>query len=320
LRFNRTGRSVVIREARSAIAAVNVDLSPKLTVRIGCRLVYQAVNPTPMLLIIRPRSSETQLIASERLSITPYSAYEEVRDWMGNTIERWELPPGQTTITNDALIEVPTAPDDYNRRTNSVFVRQLPASVLRYLLPSRYCDSDKTQQFASNQFGGIINGVDRVIAISNWVHHNIQYVTGSGRPDFPRPRSWRGYGVCRDFAHVAIALCRSVNIPARYVTGHLPDIGVWDPGSPMDFHAYVEVYLDGEWCAFDARYNIPRIGRVKIAHGLDAADCAFSTTFGDAQLLSIEVWAYQVNSALVAVGDPVDLSKRLDGTPQIRCF
>jgi transglutaminase-like putative cysteine protease len=297
---------------------VNVDLSPKLTVRIGCRLVYQAVNPTPILLLIRPRTSETQLIASENLSVSPYSAYEEIRDWMGNTIERWELPPGQTTITNDALIEVPIVPDDYNRRTNSVFVRQLPPSVLRYLLPSRYCDSDKTQAFASSMFGGIINGLDRVIAISNWVHHNIRYVTGSGRPDISASEIMaRGYGVCRDFAHVAIALCRSVNIPARYVTGHLPDIGVWDPGSPMDFHAYMEVYLDGQWCVFDARYNVPRIGRVKIAHGLDAADCAFSTTFGDARLTSIQVWAYQVNPNQVALGDPVDMSKRLDGTPRL---
>ncbi len=301
--------------------AVNVDLSSKLTVRIGCKLVYQAINPTPILLIIRPRSSETQLIASESLSITPYSAYEEIRDWGGNTIERWELPPGQTTISNDALIEVPNVTDDFNRRRNSVFVRQLPASVLRYLLPSRYCDSDKIQEFASNQFGWIINGVDRVVAISNWVHHNIRYVTGSGRSDISASEIMaRGYGVCRDFAHVSVALCRAVNIPARYVTGHLPDIGVWDPGTPMDFHAYTEVYLDGEWCAFDARYNVPRIGRVKIAHGLDAADCAFSTTFGDARLLSIQVWAYQVNSALVAVGDPIDMNKRLDGTPQIRCF
>ncbi len=144
LRLKRPGGPCGIYQTPSRIIAVNVDLSSKLTVRIGCRLVYQTVNPTPILLIVRPRSSETQLIASESLSISPYSAYEEVRDWMGNTIERWELSPGQTTITNDALIEVPTAADDFNRRTNSVFVRQLPASVLRYLLPSRYCDSDNS--------------------------------------------------------------------------------------------------------------------------------------------------------------------------------
>jgi transglutaminase-like putative cysteine protease len=292
---------------------------PKLTVRIGCRLVYQTVNPTPILLVIRPRSYSTQLILSEHLSVEPLTPYDEIKDWYGNILERWELQSGQTTIINDALIAVPLAGDDYNRHPQTMFVRDLPQEIIRYLLPSRYCDSDKIQEFASQQFGYIVNGLDRAIAISNWVHHNIRYVTGSGRPDISASEIMaRGYGVCRDFAHVAIALCRAVNIPARYVTGHLPDIGVWDPGSPMDFHAYLEVYLGGQWCVFDARYNTPRIGRVKIAHGLDAADCAFSTTFGDAHLSSFEVWAYQVHSGSVGIGDPVDMSKRLDGTPQIR--
>ncbi len=290
-----------------------------LTVRVGCRLVYQSVDPTPILLMVRPRIDNQQRILDERLTIEPFGRYEEVKDWYGNTIERWELGPGQTTIIDDALIEVPALADDYNRRAYSVPVIRLPQEVVRYLMPSRYCDSDKTQDFASRQFGWLVNGVDRVIAISNWVHHNIRYVTGSGRPDISASEIIaRGYGVCRDFAHVAIALCRSVNIPARYVTGHLPDIGVWDPGTPMDFHAYIEVFLGGTWCTFDARYNTPRVGRVKIAHGLDAADCAISTTFGDARLQSIQVWSYQVDPAHVRLDHPVDLSQRLDGTPTIR--
>ena len=293
--------------------------SPKLTVRVGCRLVYQTVNPTPILLAIRPRASDGQSIITENLYVDPYTGYDELKDWQGNAIDRWDLTPGETTIIDDALVEVPAMADDFNRRTYSVPVKELPPDVIRCILPSRYCDSDKTQLFASQQFGFLVNGVDRVVAISNWVHHNIQYVTGSGRPDLSASEVIaRGYGVCRDFAHVAIALCRSVNIPARYVTGHLPDIGCRDPGTPMDFHAYMEAYLDGVWCAFDARYNVPRIGRVKVAHGLDAADCAFSTTFGDARLASFQVWAYQVDPAAVSVGDPVDLSKRLDGTPEVR--
>jgi transglutaminase-like putative cysteine protease len=296
----------------------NLMFMNRLTVRVGCRLVYQSVLPTPIVLIVRPRLSPHQFFIEDNLVIEPKTPYEEVVDWLGNPVERWELPPGQTIITNDSVIEVPAFEDDYNRRTASTPVVKVPPDVFRYLLPSRYCDSDKVQDFASRQFGYLVNGVDRVIAISNWVHHNIQYVTGSGRPDISASEIMaRGYGVCRDFAHVAIALCRAVNIPARYVTGHLPDIGVWDPGSPMDFHAYTEVFLDGQWCVFDARYNSPRIGRVKIAHGLDAADCAFSTTFGDARLISIKVWAYQVDRNQVAIGDPVDMSKRLDGTPVI---
>ena len=290
----------------------------RLTVRVGCRLVYQSVFTTPIILIVRPRLSVHQFFIEDNLFIDPKTPYEEVTDWLDNPIERWELPPGQTVITSDSLIEVPAISDDYNRRTSSTPVMKVPHSAFRYLLPSRYCDSDKVADFASREFGYIVNGVDRAIAICNWVHHNIRYVTGSGRPDISASEIMaRGYGVCRDFAHVAAALCRAVNLPARYVTGHLPDIGAWDPGTPMDFHAYTEVYLDGQWCVFDARYNTPRIGRVKIAHGLDAADCAFSTTFGDARLASFQVWSYQVDPRFVAAGDPVDLSKRLDGTPTI---
>jgi transglutaminase-like putative cysteine protease len=290
----------------------------RLTVRVGCRLVYQAVFPTPIVLIVRPRLSVHQFFIEDNLVIEPKTPYEEVTDWLDNPIERWELAPGQTIITSDSLVEVPAISDDYNRRTSSTPVMKVPHQAFRYLLPSRYCDSDKVQNFASQQFGYIINGVDRAIAICNWVHHNIRYVTGSGRSDITASEILgRGYGVCRDFAHVAVALCRAVNLPARYVSGHLPDIGVWDPGTPMDFHAYAEVFLDGQWCVFDARYNTPRIGRVKIAHGLDAADCAFSTTFGDARLASFQVWSYQVDPRYVAIGQPIDMSKRLDGTPTI---
>ncbi len=290
----------------------------RLTIRVGCKLTYHATFSTPIVLMVRPRLSPNQLFISDSLIIDPLTPYQEMVDWVGNPVERWELPPGQTTITNDSLIEVAAVSDDFNRQTYSTPVMQLPRDVFRYILPSRYCDSDKIMNFASSQFGGFVNGVDRVIAICNWTHHNIEYVTGSGRSDISASEIIeRRYGVCRDFAHVAIALCRAVNVPARYVTGHVPDIGWWDPGTPMDFHAYMEVFLDGQWCPFDARFNVPRIGRVKIAHGLDAADCAFSTTFGNAQLTSFQVWAYQVDPTQVFVGDPIDLSKRLDGTPKI---
>jgi transglutaminase-like putative cysteine protease len=290
-----------------------------LTVRVGCRLVYESIDPTPILLMVRPRMSSAQSLFTERITIQPCLGFDDLKDVHGNSIQRWTIPPGQTVIVEDALVGVPAETDDVNRRMYSSPIMQLPAEALRYLLPSRYCDSDKLQDFASAQFGYILNGLDRVIAISNWVHHNIRYVTGSGRPDISASEIVaRGFGVCRDFAHVATALCRAVNIPARYVTGHLPDIGVWDPGSPMDFHAYFEAFLDGEWCVFDARFNVPRIGRVKIAHGLDAADCAFSMTFGDARLASIQVWAYQVNPATASIDAPVDISQRLDGTPQLR--
>jgi transglutaminase-like putative cysteine protease len=198
-------------------------------------------------------------------------------------------------------------------------VGQLPFELLRYTLPSRYCDSDKLMDFAWNQFGQVTHGLPRVQAICDWVHNNIESRFGSGRPDLSASEVIaRRYGVCRDFAHTAISLCRAFNLPARYVTGHLPDIGYVDPGTPMDFHAYCEVYLGQEWLTFDPRYNIPRIGRVKVAHGSDAVDGAFTTIYGQAWLTNFEVWAYQVNPQEVSVGDPIDLAKRLDGGPNVR--
>ena len=124
--------------------------------------------------------------------------------------------------------------------------------------------------------------------------------------------------MCRDFAHLVVALCRALNLPARYVTGHLPDIGFIDPGSPMDFHAYAEVYLGGKWWTYDARFNVPRIGRIKVSCGYDAVDCAFATVFGPAQMTAFDVWAYQVAPGTVTIGEEIDLSKRLDGTLEVR--
>jgi transglutaminase-like putative cysteine protease len=290
-----------------------------LTVRVGCRFVFETSQPVPIVLVVRPRPENHQVILQERLTFRGEDGAEEFPDAQGNINQRWVLPPGQTTIVHDALVRVSSLPDNFNQKTYYVPVENIPSAVLRYTLPSRYCDSDKMLSFSANQFGSIINGLDRVIAICNWVHQNIRYVTCSGRPDLSASEIMaRGYGVCRDFAHVAIALCRAINLPARYVTGHLPDIGCVDPGTPMDFHAYFEVYLEHEWRTFDARYNTPRIGRVKIAHGFDAVDGSFATTYGQAVLTYFQVWAYQVNPAVVSIGDPIDLSKRLDGTPQIR--
>ncbi len=293
--------------------------APELTVRVGCRLVFKADAPAPMMLLVRPRRDELAQVRDERLVFDPPIDFEEFTDAHGNITERYVLPVGQTTITHDALVAVTSAPDSADRPADSVAVEQLPAQVLRYTLPSRYCDSDRLLLFAAQHFGHIQNAVDRVIAICNWVHFNIKYVTGSGRPDISASEIVaRGYGVCRDFAHVACALCRAVNIPARYVTGHLPDIGCFDPGSPMDFHAYFQAYLQDRWCIFDARFNTPRIGRITVAHGLDAVDVAFSTVHGRAELASFDVWAFQVDPSVVTLDQPVDVSKRLDGKPEIR--
>ncbi len=293
--------------------------APNLTVRVGCHIVYETSAPTAILLVLKPRPDGIQRILQEKLSFSPHLASDDYEDAHGNITHRTELQPGQNVIHHDALITVSSLPDNHGRPGPPTPIWQLPPHVLRYTLPSRYCDSDKLLNFAWQQFGQINNGIDRVYAICNWAHHNIEYRFGAGRPDISASEViQQRFGVCRDFAHVAIALCRAFNLPARYVTGHLPDIGYIDPGTPMDFHAYFEVFLGQCWHTFDARFNIPRIGRVKVAQGLDAVDGAFSTIYGEARLAWFEVWAYQVNPRQVSVGDPIDLSKRLDGTLQVR--
>jgi transglutaminase-like putative cysteine protease len=290
-----------------------------LTVRVGCNMAYDTVVPTAALFALKPRLDGQVLVLQEKLSFGIGLPSHEFQDSYGNMTYRCLLMPGRNEIRHDALVAVSSLPDSRNVAYQMVPVGQLPWELLRYTLPSRYCDSDKLLNFAWNHFGQITNGLPRVQAICDWVHHNIEYRLMSGRPDLSASEVIeRRYGVCRDFAHAAIALCRAFNLPARYVTGHLPDIGYLDPGSPMDFHAYCEVYLGQEWFTFDPRFNVPRIGRVKVAHGLDAVDGALATIYGDAPLTHFEVWAYQVNSQYVSVGDPLDLSKRLDGTPAIR--
>src|SRR5271170_2608657 len=290
-----------------------------ITVRVGCNLVYETTVQTPVLFVLKPRLEGRVLVIQEKLSFGIGLPSYEFQDSHGNITYRSTFMPGRNEVLHDALVAVSSLPDNREISGNIVPVGQLPCELLRYTLPSRYCDSDKLMNFAWNQFGQIPHGLPRVQAICDWVHNNIEYRYMSGRSDLSASEVIeRRYGVCRDFAHAAIALCRAFNLPARYVTGHLPDIGYTDPGTPMDFHAYFEVFLGQSWSTFDARFNVPRIGRVKVAQGLDAVDGAFSTIYGEAQLKWFEVWAYQVNPKQVSVGDPIDLSKRLDGTLQVR--
>lgn len=290
-----------------------------LSVRVGCNLTYETTVPTPALFTLRPRLDARVLVIQEKLSFGIGLPSYEFQDSHGNITYRSTLMPGHNEIRHDALLAVSSVPDSREIPGQVLPVGQLPFELLRYTLPSRYCDSDKLLNFAWNQFGQITHGLPRVQAICDWVHNNIEYRYLSGRSDLSASEVIeRRYGVCRDFAHTAIALCRTFNLPARYITGHLPDIGYVDPGTPMDFHAYIEVYLGQEWLTFDPRYNIPRIGRIKLAHGADAVDAAFATIYGEAQLAHFEVWAYQVNPQQVFLGDPIDLSKRLDGNMTIR--
>jgi transglutaminase-like putative cysteine protease len=298
------------------------ELLPRenLTVRVGCSFTYETTQPVPLLLNLKPRRDPRQALQAEQLVFGVNLPAQEFEDSHGNIVYRLILQPGRHDIRHDAIVAVPPEPDNHGFAPGrALSPAELPPEILRYTLPSRYCDTDKLLTFAWQQFGALERGQPQVQAISDWLHANIEYRFGSGQPELS---AWdvlqRGYGVCRDFAHLTVALCRALNIPARYVTGHLPDIGYIDPGSPMDFHAYSEVYLSGRWYTYDARYNVPRIGRVKVSCGLDAVDGAFSTAYGAAQLTRFEVWAYQIAPGSVTVGDPIDLTKRLDGTLEVK--
>ncbi len=290
-----------------------------LTIRCGFEFIYHAQAPTPAVMLLKPQSGLHQVIEEERLSIEPQLDTSECHDEHDNIMHRIFLPPGATRVRFDSLVAVPSLAESAFVEDCPVSVHELPNEVLRYTLPSRYCDSDKLLDFAFQHFGNVSHGLPRVQAIADWVHENIEYRFGAGCPQFSASDVInQRFGVCRDFAHAVIALCRCFNIPARYVTGYVPDVAFEDPGTPMDFHAYCQVYLGNFWQTVDARFNVPRVGRVHIAYGLDAVDAAFSTLYGATDLTRFEVWAYQIDPKEVRLDDPVDLSKRLDGTTELR--
>ncbi|MEN9404735.1 MAG: hypothetical protein RL091_3438 [Verrucomicrobiota bacterium] len=286
-----------------------------LTVRIGCSLSYEVTGTASLLLNLQPLPDRKHAVIFQALTLGDRLPAREFTDSHGNRVWQVRLAPGLNSFRHDAILALSSRPDNQDLPTHAVpsAPDQLPPEVLRYSLPSRYCDSDKLTNFAWKQFGHIEHGLPRVNAISQWLHDNIEYRYLSGRPDLS---AWdvlqRGYGVCRDFAHLVVALNRTFNLPARYVTGHLPDIGFPDPENHMDFHAYAEVYVGGHWYTSDARFHVPRIGRIKISAGQDAVDGAFSTIFGGATLTYFQVWAYQIARGTVGVGDPLDFTQRLD--------
>ncbi len=289
-----------------------------LAVRVGCEIVYDAAAPTAVLVMCKPRQDAYQSIRQESLQFEPELAATEFQDDHENTVYRLTLKAGLNTIRYDAIVRAPSLAEDFAWLDEPVPPYLLPASVLRYTVPSRYCDSDKLMDFAWQNFGHLQHGLERVLGICQWAHDEIEYRTLSGNPNLSAYEIIeRRYGVCRDLAHTVVALCRTFNLPARYVSGYVPEIAYLDPGNPNDFHAYCEVYLGGRWQIFDARYNFPRIGRIRICAGYDAANCAFTTLYGQAALTQFDVWAYQIDPAEVHLGDPVDLSKRLCGTPTL---
>jgi transglutaminase-like putative cysteine protease len=290
-----------------------------LTLRLGCECVYRTLQPTVALVMFTPSQGETQVIREQRIHFEPGLTPQEFKDEHNNIVYRLRLRPGVNLLRYDAIVKVPSIREDAFWEDGLLAAHELPPHVLHYTLPSRYADSDKLRDFAWQHFGNVPNGLERVRAICSWVHQNIEYRTGSGDATLSASEVLaRRYGVCRDLAHVSIALCRTFNIPTRYVTGYIPDVGVVDPGTPGDFHAYFEVYLADRWQVFDSRSRNARIGRVRIAVGHDAVNCAFTTVYGEAALGRFEVWTHQIDARDASTALPVDLSRRLDGVEAIR--
>ena len=216
-------------------------------------------------------------------------------DEFGNIQTRTLAPAGILTLSTSFVIADSGLPDEVARGAREVPVSQLPDDVTGFLHGSRYCETDRLSALAWSLFGGTPRGWARVQAIVDYVHQRLTFgyqFARSTRTAFEGNEE--RVGVCRDFAHLAIALCRSMNIPARYATGYLGDIGVPPVAAPMDFSAWFEVYLGGRWFTFDARHNVPRIGRIVVARGRDAADCAITTTFGSSKLVQFDIVTEEV--------------------------
>jgi transglutaminase-like putative cysteine protease len=241
---------------------------------------------------VRPRSDSSHRLVSETWATTPAVPIDEYTDIYGNPVKRFVMPVGPLDLRYDAICAVPDKPDPDASAVPQAALEDLPGKLLHFTLPSRYCPSDELSGMAWQLFGQTATGGARVQAICDWVHDNIRFKYGTSNPlttaaDVLRDR----IGVCRDLTHVAISFCRAMNIPTRYVFGYLPDIHVPFNPDPMDFAAWMEVYLGDRWWTFDPRNNERRTGRVLIGRGRDALDVAMITTFGPAAFRSMTVWA-----------------------------
>jgi transglutaminase-like putative cysteine protease len=267
---------------------------PALRIRVGCEFHYESVGPTPSIWQVRPRLDSHHVVKSHWAS-SPFLPIRSYVDGFGNLCDRMVLVEGPNTVRFDALVDVPPRFDDVDKSATQVPLEDLPNETLAYLLATRFCLSDVLIDRAWELFGHARPGWERVQAVCDWIHENIRYAAGSStRLTTSADILASGCGVCRDYTHVGIAFCRALNVPARYVSGYIADVAVPPPVDPMDFCSWFEAYLDGRWWTFDPRNNVPRLGRVVIGRGRDAADVAMVTTYGGPELRTMEVWADEV--------------------------
>ena len=268
-----------------------------MLIRYGYEITLHCWSPTAVVTLLQIRDGrQGDHRADEVFEMYPALETRPYRDLFGNLCRRFMAPAGDVTLTSDAMIEDSGVPETYPVDAEQHAVADLPDECLSYLMGSRYCETDRLAPLAWNLFGHVAPGWPRVQAISDFVHQRIRF-------DYQEARATRTafeayeerVGVCRDYAHLAVAFFRCMNIPARYVNGYLGDIHV-PLRLPMDFSAWVEVYLGGQWRAIDPRNNMPRIGRIAIAHGRDAADVAMVTSFGPHVLKNFRVWVEEVQA------------------------
>ncbi len=269
-----------------------------MRIHVGYEMIYDCLQPTPMLLVLHVHHTRAaDMIVPDQVTTDPWVPVAAYRDAFGNWCSRIVAPAGRIRIASTAVLNDSGAPDKTVPTAKQVTLQDLPDEALVFLLGSRYCETDRLSETAWQLFGNAPTGWARVQAICDFVHGHIAFNYADARPT---RTAWEAFnerrGVCRDFAHLAVALCRCMNIPARYCTGYLGDFGVPSPQGPMDFAGWFEAFLDGGWHTFDPRNNVPRIGRILMARGRDAVDVAISTTFGPNTLASFTVWTDEVTT------------------------
>ncbi len=279
-----------------------------MLIKVGYELAYAAEHATPMVMMLSLHPSRMgDLVRPENIWTSPPTPISYYRDTFNNVCGRLVAPAGGITFYNEAFVRDTGRPDDVAPGTQQLPIDHLPDECLMYLMASRYCETDKLMDVAWSLFGKVTPGWDRVVAITDYVHNHLtfgyQYASHTKSAfDAHEERQ----GVCRDFAHLALTLCRCMGIPARYCTGYLGDIGVPVDPSPMDFSGWFQVYLSGRWLTFDARHNRTRIGRILMGTGRDAADVALTTSFGRMDLVTFKVVSEEVEPEALRPSPPYE--------------
>jgi transglutaminase-like putative cysteine protease len=273
-----------------------------MQLRVGYELIYDCPQPTPMMLMLNIHHTRaSDIVVPDCLTTNPSVPLTFYRDAFGNWCTRIVAPPGQIRLTSTAIVNDSGVPELRVLSTRQDAVEDLPEECLQFLLGSRYCETDRLSDAAWSLFERAPSGAQRVQAICDFVHEHITFGYANARST---KTAWDVFtektGVCRDYAHLAVTFCRCMNIPARYCTGYLSDVGMPPPYGTMDFAAWFEAYVDGRWHTFDARNNVPCIGRILIARGRDATDVAISNAFGPNTLVSFKVWADEVSERITA--------------------